>query len=88
MKSTLLIAFIAAFLLSLVLGPIVLPILRKIKAGQTVRDDGPESHLKKNGTPTMGAFIYLISASVNEFCWALISTSLNPTTALSGVRIS
>lgn len=64
MKSTLLIAFIAAFLLSLVLGPIVLPILRKIKAGQTVRDDGPESHLKKNGTPTMGAFIYLISAGI------------------------
>jgi len=64
MKNELLIAGLVAFLLSIVLGPVVLPILRKLKAGQTVRDDGPEAHLKKTGTPTMGAFIYLISAMV------------------------
>lgn len=64
MKNEIIIASLAAFLLSIILGPIVLPILRKIKAGQTVRDDGPESHLKKTGTPTMGAFIYLISSCV------------------------
>jgi len=64
MKNQILTAALAAFCLSIILGPIVLPILRKIKAGQTVRDDGPEAHLKKNGTPTMGAFIYLISACV------------------------
>ena len=62
MKTELLIAGLAAFVLSIILGPIVLPILRKLKAGQTVRDDGPEAHLKKTGTPTMGAFIYLIAA--------------------------
>lgn len=62
MKNELLIAGLVAFLLSIALGPVVLPILRKLKAGQTVRDDGPEAHLKKTGTPTMGAFIYLISA--------------------------
>ncbi len=64
MKTTFLIASLAAFLLSIVLGPVILPVLRRIKAGQTVRDDGPQTHLKKNGTPVMGAFIYLISAGI------------------------
>ncbi len=64
MKTTVILASLAAFVLSIVLGPIVLPILRRIKAGQTVRDDGPQTHLQKNGTPTMGAFIYLIAASI------------------------
>ncbi len=64
MKNTIITAALLAFLLSIILGPIVLPILRKIKAGQTERDDGPESHLKKTGTPTMGAFIYLIAAFI------------------------
>lgn len=62
MKTEIIISFLAAFILSIILGPIVLPILRKVKAGQTVREDGPQAHLKKNGTPTMGAFIFLISA--------------------------
>ena len=64
MKSTFLIASLAAFLLSIVLGPVILPVLRRIQAGQTVRDDGPQTHLKKNGTPVMGAFIYLISSMI------------------------
>lgn len=50
-----------AFFISVVLGPIIIPFLRKLKFGQTVRDDGPQSHLKKNGTPTMGGVIFLIS---------------------------
>ena len=64
MRNELIIAALIAFFISIVLGPVILPILRKIKAGQTEREDGPESHLKKTGTPTMGAFIYLISAFV------------------------
>lgn len=64
MKTTIILAGVSAFLLSIILGPVVLPILRRIKAGQTVRDDGPESHLKKNGTPTMGAFIFIIAAFI------------------------
>ena len=43
-----------SFGLSAVLGPFVIPLLRKMKVGQTVRDDGPGTHLKKTGTPTMG----------------------------------
>lgn len=64
MKTSLIIAFLAAFALSILLGPIIIPLLRRIKAGQTERDDGPKEHLKKNGTPTMGAFIFLISAGI------------------------
>lgn len=52
---------IIAFMISAVLGPVIIPFLRKLKFGQTVRDDGPQSHLKKNGTPTMGGMIFLIS---------------------------
>lgn len=52
--------FIITFLLTLVLGPILIPLLRRLKFGQTVRDDGPSSHLKKTGTPTMGGLIFLI----------------------------
>ncbi len=53
-------AFAATFVLSIAAGPILIPFLRRLKFGQTVRDDGPQSHLKKTGTPTMGAFIFLI----------------------------
>lgn len=54
-------SIIIAFAISVVLGPVIIPFLRKLKFGQTVRDDGPQSHLKKNGTPTMGGLIFLIS---------------------------
>ena len=60
------IPIIIAFALSVALGPVIIPFLRKLKFGQTVRDDGPQSHLKKNGTPTMGGIIFLISVIVTS----------------------
>ena len=54
------ILFLITFLLTLITGPIIIPALTRIKFGQTVRDDGPQTHLKKTGTPTIGAFIFLI----------------------------
>jgi phospho-N-acetylmuramoyl-pentapeptide-transferase len=51
---------IGSFAVSAVAGPVIIPILRKLKVGQTVRDDGPQTHLKKNGTPTMGGLIFLL----------------------------
>ena len=48
-----------AFALSVIMGPVVIPILRKLKMGQTEREDGVQSHLKKAGTPTMGGVIIL-----------------------------
>lgn len=50
-----------AFAISVVLSPFVIPFLRKLKVGQTEREDGVKSHLKKAGTPTMGGLIILIS---------------------------
>ena len=51
---------ITAFLVSTVLAPICLPLLRKLKIGQTVRAEGPQTHLAKNGTPTMGGVMIII----------------------------
>ena len=55
---------ILSFLISAAAGPVIIPILRKLKVGQTVRDDGPQTHLKKNGTPTMGGIIFLLGTVV------------------------
>ena len=55
-----------AFAISVALGPVIIPFLRKLKFGQTVREEGPQSHLKKNGTPTMGGVIFLISVIVTS----------------------
>lgn len=52
---------IISFLISVIFCPILIPFLRKLKFGQTEREDGPESHLKKTGTPTMGGLVILAS---------------------------
>lgn len=57
-------AFILTFILTLIAGPIFIPILRRLKVGQTVRNDGPSTHLKKSGTPTMGGVIFLIPITI------------------------
>ena len=51
---------LASFVGTLILGFIIIPILKKLKVGQVVRNDGPQSHLKKSGTPTMGGIIMLL----------------------------
>ena len=53
-----------SFVISAAAGPKIIGILRRLKAGQTVRDDGPQTHLKKNGTPTMGGTIFLLGVVV------------------------
>ncbi|HWQ79683.1 MAG TPA: phospho-N-acetylmuramoyl-pentapeptide-transferase [Anaerovoracaceae bacterium] len=45
---------VIAFLITVILTPLIIPVLRKIKAGQSIREDGPRSHMVKSGTPTMG----------------------------------
>ena len=67
MKTELLLAFLASFGVSALMGPIIIPILRRVKAGQTEREDGPSSHLAKTGTPTMGGFIFLTAYVVVSF---------------------
>lgn len=59
MDETMILPILISFAISACLGPVVIPLLRRLKFGQTVRDDGPKSHLKKSGTPTMGGLIIL-----------------------------
>lgn len=55
-----------SFGMTALLAPVVIPFLRRLKCGQTVRDDGPRSHLKKTGTPTMGGILILCSVIVTS----------------------
>ncbi|MGL5316169.1 MAG: phospho-N-acetylmuramoyl-pentapeptide-transferase [Peptostreptococcaceae bacterium] len=50
-----------SFLIVVILGPIFIPMLTKFKFGQTVREDGPKTHLSKNGTPTMGGILMIVA---------------------------
>ena len=59
-------AIIIAFAISALLCPIIIPFLHRLKFGQQVRDDGPQSHLKKQGTPTMGGLIILSSIIITS----------------------
>jgi phospho-N-acetylmuramoyl-pentapeptide-transferase len=53
-----------AFLLSIIQGPLIIPMLHKLKFGQNIREEGPKSHLKKAGTPTMGGIIFMVSTII------------------------
>ena len=53
-----------AFILTAVMGPYFIPALHRMKFGQEVRDDGPQAHLKKQGTPTMGGIMFLLAIVV------------------------
>jgi len=53
-------ATITALVISLIVGPVLINSLRQLKIGQSVRDDGAQSHLKKSGTPTMGGALICI----------------------------
>ena len=58
-----------SFAISAALGPVVIPLLRRLKFGQTVREEGPKSHLKKSGTPTMGGLIILAGIVVTSLLY-------------------
>lgn len=55
--SSVVIPVIIAFVISILAGPVVIPFLKKLHVGQTEREEGPKSHLKKSGTPTMGGIL-------------------------------
>ena len=64
------------FLIVIILGPIFIPMLARFKFGQTVRDEGPQSHLAKNGTPTMGGIMMIVAILITGLTRAHISQSL------------
>lgn len=57
---------IISFVVCVILCPLLIPFLKKLKFGQFVRDDGPESHLKKSGTPTMGGMVIVLSIAITS----------------------
>ena len=66
MSQAVVMSVVISFMISVILGPSVINYLRKLKAGQTVREDGPQTHLKKSGTPTMGGILILLSITVTS----------------------
>ena len=69
---------IISFLISVVFCPILIPFLRKLKFGQTEREEGPQSHLKKNGTPTMGGLVTLASILLTSLIYIGKFTEILP----------
>ena len=67
-----------SFLVSVLLGPVIIPFLKRLKAGQTIRDEGPKSHLKKNGTPTMGGILILSAMIVTSLFYMKDYPKINP----------
>ena len=66
-------ASLTALLIGMLIGPYVIERLREFQIGQYVRDDGPQTHLKKGGTPTMGGVLICISILVPTLLWADLS---------------
>ncbi len=61
---------VTAFLLVIILGPMFIRAIRRLQIGQMVRDDGPETHLAKQGVPTMGGVLILAAITVSTLLWA------------------
>ena len=64
---------LTALVFSFVFGPIMIRRLQKLQIGQSVRNDGPQSHLIKAGTPTMGGALILVAVAVSALLWADLS---------------
>ena len=65
---------LTALIISFVVGPMMIRRLTMHQIGQTVRDDGPETHLSKAGTPTMGGSLLLVAVTVSSLLWADLSS--------------
>ena len=66
MNHNIVISVLVSFAISAILGPIMIPWLKRLKFGQTVREDGVQAHLKKSGTPTMGGIIFILSITITS----------------------
>ncbi|MEN8128686.1 MAG: phospho-N-acetylmuramoyl-pentapeptide-transferase [Pseudomonadota bacterium] len=60
---------LTALVISLLVGPVMIRRLSQLRIGQSVRDDGPQSHLSKSGTPTMGGALILVAVAVSALLW-------------------
>jgi phospho-N-acetylmuramoyl-pentapeptide-transferase len=65
MNSKIIYSVLVAFIFSIIGGPIFIPILHKLKFGQNIREEGPKSHQKKAGTPTMGGLKVIVASIIS-----------------------
>lgn len=72
LSTSIIVAIIISFAVSVILCPIVIPMLRKLKFGQYIRDEGPQSHQSKAGTPTMGGMIILASVIITSLVFIFV----------------
>lgn len=79
---TIVLTIALAFILSALLAPLAIPYLRRMKFGQSIREEGPESHQKKAGTPTMGGLIFLLSILITTLAIAYLTNSLTTQTVV------
>ena len=77
MDLTILFPILTAFAIALIIGPIFIPLLKRLKFGQSIREDGPQSHLKKSGTPTMGGIIFLLSTFITVIIGLILWDDFN-----------
>lgn len=77
-----------AFILTAILGKIIIPILKKLKVGQSERTDGPRAHLKKQGTPTMGGIMMMISIVVIVGIYCFITQDLEKITPILAIALT
>ncbi|MBF7017355.1 phospho-N-acetylmuramoyl-pentapeptide-transferase [Staphylococcus durrellii] len=78
---------IIALLISIILVPLLIPTLKRMKFGQSIREEGPRSHMKKTGTPTMGGLTFLISIIVTSVLAIIFMDNSNPIILLLFVTI-
>ncbi len=67
---------IISFVITLILGALLIPFLRRLKIGQSIRKEGPKSHFKKSGTPTIGGLIFLIALVITILTSGVINNDL------------
>lgn len=78
LEQKLLVTLFISFLLVVLLSPLFIPFLKRLKFGQSIREEGPKSHMKKSGTPTMGGIMILISLVVTTAAVVFESLSFTP----------
>ena len=77
-----------SFIFTAIIGKILIPLLKKLKVGQSERLDGPRAHLKKQGTPTMGGIMMIISIILFTFIYSISVRDLNTIIPILGVALA
>jgi phospho-N-acetylmuramoyl-pentapeptide-transferase len=78
MESNFFIGLILSFILTVILCPIMIPFFKKMKFGQNIREEGPQAHLSKKGTPTMGGIVLILAIIPVSFLFVKDSPEIIP----------